>query len=606
MRPRAWHWIKPVATTRVPARHIVLDTEARRTPRRAGERQSWALGCACAFSWRAGAEAEEWADFSTPTEAWGWVDSHCWRDRRTVCWCHNLAYDLRISDAIRQLSALRWTLDGISIERGSAWARWRRGRQTLAMADTLSWVGMPLGWVGRQLGVAKPPLPAGSGQDGLLAARCRADVAITVALVRWMLALVEDGDLGSFGLTGAAQAWSCYRHRFMRPKSLLVHADPDALSAERRAMWCGRAECWRHGGVGGPVVEWDLTSAYASLTRGRTVPAGLVGEVPPPDAARWATLRRSRHLLADVTVTTSVPVVPGRGHAGVLWGDGTFASTLWDVEVEAARQAGATIEVHRCWAYHPRQALTAWDDWVLKAAEQARADGDLLAEQLYKQWARVLVGRMAARHRNWEITGTAIIDGPRLGLAGSAASSEVTEVLWIAGQMRTGMPRTESPESMPALCGWVMAATRVELWRAMRLLPDGSLIYCDTDGLLVDAAGDQALAHAAKAGLLSHWRRKHTHGWAEVSGPRQIVTPDGHHISGIPRKATRRGKDTWEGEVWEQLRTTLQRGGANTVDVEGRTFTLAGVDHRRTHLVGGGTATITHDTNGPAGHTPPG
>src|SRR5215472_3534235 len=101
---RAAHWIRLNHQCRIPIRFIVFDTESQSRHSGLTETQTWRLGAG--IRWRTDLKSgirEESSVFTTPQQLWQWVSDYCRKGQRTVIWAHNLAYDVRISDALEIL-----------------------------------------------------------------------------------------------------------------------------------------------------------------------------------------------------------------------------------------------------------------------------------------------------------------------------------------------------------------------------------------------------------------------------------------------------------------------------------------------------------------------
>lgn len=582
MDTRTWHYIKPNETTSVPRRLIFLDTEATRERDPYGQTQSWALAVACFRAQRPDRKpAETWGIFDDPEMLWKAVDAYVGKSGRTVLWTHNLGYDARIAEMFELLPAMGYTLIAHNLAGKGTWLMWRRGRASLTMVDSASVFPCELIRLGVHLGLPKLPLPPPASRGVGLYSRCWRDVEILRAAVLAYLDWIEREDLGNWQLTGAGQSWATFRHRFM-DRRLLVHDDAEALSAERRAMWTGRCEAYWHGELGFQVVhEWDLSLAYPRIAKDVNVPVRLLG--PMPEGYDWRGILTSKTtaFLAEVRVTTDVPVVPTEDDGRILWPTGTFATTLWDVEIVAALDAGASVEVTRGWLYRKAPALKTWAEWVI---EQLDNLADLQDHWLYivlKHWARAVIGRFAMTYTKWEEYAHAPTPMVRAHSVYDASTGETFRTVQIGQTMWRDVGVREWSESMPMVTGYVQAVSRVRLWTILRDAPPKSVLYCDTDGVLVTDMHSAAIAEIARAHLDWGLRLKRSWQGFAVWGPRQIRTGESVRVSGVSRHAVRIDKRTFQGEVWETLEGSLHRDHSDRVMVRNREWTIKGVDHRR-------------------------
>lgn len=579
---RQWHYVKPNETTSVPRRLIFLDTESHSTRDPLGHTQTWALAVACFRSQRPDRKpTEAWECFDDPEILWKAVDAYVGKSGRTVLWTHNLGYDSRIAEMFELLPSMGFTLVAHNLIGKGCWLMWRRGRASLTMVDSTSVFPCELLRLGVYLGLPKLPLPPEGARGVGLYSRCWRDVEILRAAVLAYLDWIEREDLGNWQLTGAGQSWATFRHRFM-DRRLLVHDDQDALCAERRAMWTGRCEAYWHGELGFQVVhEWDLSLAYPRIAKDINVPVRLLG--PMPDDYNWMGQLASTHtaLLAQCTVTTDLPIVPTEHNGRIIWPTGTFTTTLWDPEIRALIDGGATVTVHKGWLYHKAPALRKWAEWVIGQLDNL---ADMTEHWLYivlKHWARALIGRFAMTYVKWEEYAIAPTNMVRAHSVYDAQSGETFRTVQIGRTMWRETGAREWGESMPMVTGYVQSVARVRLWQISSEAPAGSVLYCDTDSVLVTDMHSAAIAAIAARHLDWGLRLKRSWQGFAVWGPRQIRTGESIRVSGVARHAVRTDKTHFTGQVWETLEGALVRGHPSKVVVRDRVWEVKGTDHRR-------------------------
>ena len=576
------HWVKPNATERIPHRWIVADTEARRVPAVDGECQT--LRCCVAVRWRddlASGDHEEWAQFTDAGEFWRWVTGYTYTHGRTCLAFHNSSYDLGILDAFTWLPALGWQLAWCNLDRDVSVVTWRGPGGTLVIWDTYTWTAQPLAALGPLVGIPKPQLPAEDDSDEAWLARCTADVQITAAVARQLIAFVRAHGLGNWQPSGAGMGHTMWRHKFYQHK-VLVHDDSDALAAEREAMHAGRAEAWWHGPArGGPFTEWDMHMSYCRIAAECLVPAKLWDHDVRPSRRvhEWA-LDHFR-VLARVTVRTDTPAVPARHDGRVLWPVGEFETVLWDTELAQLRAAGGRYKVHEQWRYTRKPVLAEWASWSVAMCHLGPPAVPDIARLWVKHQSRATIGRMGLRTPTWErwarnwlpdYTGLSyLIDGP----GPSRRLMHVGSYVWRESD------RAEAQQSVPQITSWIMAEARSRLWAATLAAGQGNVLHVDTDSLIVNKAGDRALHDAAQAGLSGHWRPKETWRRIDVTGPRHYTTNARRQVPGVPKSAAETEPGVFTGEVWDSLARALAEGRTGEVRTRIRTWRPKRVDHRR-------------------------
>ena len=583
------HYVRHNKITSIPRNFIYIDSEARRTEHGAGEMQTFRLAVASHDKRRH--DKKDWAPRETDVfhrtfDLWVWIDERTQSRARTVVVAHNLAYDVRITNALTHLPELGWSLKRIAFGHGRMWCSWRRGDRTLVLVDSMSWVPIALERLGEMVEIPKLPLPAWDDTDAAWEARCRRDVEILAAVWRLLMDWVKLNDLGNWKPTGAGQSWAAYRHRFMHER-LLAHDDEGARVAERRAAWTGRCEVWQHGKPrGGPFSEWDYSAAYAHVGLDAEVPIRLVGQSSNVTIEQWRRMTKKYAVLAECTITTDVPTAPAEINGRIAWPIGTFTTTLWENEIELSIRHGAHVTVQRVWWYKRAPALHDFNRWVLAHFDSRCGNLDPVVVCAAKHWSRALVGRFGARWSEWETYG----DNPGLDL-GITEVIDATEgtrwnMLTIGDACKRETELTDAADSVVSIMSWVMAECRVRLWRLCELAGADNVIYMDTDAVIVNAAGTERIRGADVPNLALKGK------WAtvEMLGPRQIILSGQLKAAGVPKGAVKIAPGVYEAIVWTELGTSLRTGTSDRVEVSPRRVKVSGVDARREHLAGGRTA----------------
>ena len=592
-RPRQAHWFRENKANRYPRRILCLDSEAFRRQHRGGEQHS--LRLAFATYDRIGAKTRqpiksEESAFVDSRELWEWVTARTTPKERLALFAHNLGYDLRLTEALTVLPSMGWEIADFALDNYRCWLRWRREKSTLLMVDTMTFVGQRLADFGEQEHWRKPELPSEDAPFEEWLDRCRADTKILRSLTLHLLDWMETEECGNFRMTGAAQGSAAFRHKFLKPRSLLIHDDQEALEAERRAAWTGRCEVWRHGEIREELQEWDYSLAYARIAATAELPTKFCGTIATPSRLAVGALKSSTALLLQASVNSPAPIAPTEKDGRILWPTGSYRTTLWDVELDLLREAGAEIEIERAWYYRTAPLLQDWGRWIIDSLEGEEATNDAAIAALLKGWSRSLIGRFGLRYPVWETAGTTpdadflylpFIDGD---------TKETGAYLRLGRQLLVQEEIQESPDSAPAVMSYIMALARINLWRAIQAIPGEGLVYCDTDSLIITSSASDAVAQFADTSAGWGLRRKRIYSRGRFLAPRQIQLGGERRMAGIPRRARERDDGSYDAEVWESPQASLQRQAPNSVAVHKRIITPRAQDFRRQHLEGGKTA----------------
>lgn len=587
------HYIRENKAARVPSRLIIVDSEARVKRTSNSEVQQWRCGAAKYVHWTSrGIRHEDTRVYESPTDLWDDVAAFTRKRQRTVLYAHNLPYDLRITQALTWLPRIGFTLAAIRLASKGTWSKWSRDQATLTLCDSASLFPATIYTLGKIWGIPKLRMPDDDDDAGWVE-RCVRDVDILSRTLIDYFEWLKTGVAGNWQVTGAGQSWAHWRHaHYTHP--VLVHCDDSATQAERRAMWTGRAESWQWGtDLTAPVYEWDMSNAYPRLARDNAIPVKLVGSARAVSMRDLTAMAKRWTVLADVTVTTDIPVVPAR-HAGrVLWPVGTFETTLWQPELDLLTSVGATFKISRVWLYKSEPALAKWAHWVLSELHSGDPDRPVWAGILLKHWSRALIGRFATQYQDWELLGYDPIERVLTGRMHDVRTGEDGEFMQVGHELHIMTGMTESDDSCPQITSYVMSLARVQLWEAIQAAGPDNVLYMDTDSIVVNAIGNRLMEAATRAGKFDGLRVKGRHRGYEIYGPRAAIIGGSTKLSGVPRNAERVGETSWEGEVWTTLTHALSIGEHDRVTIGKRKYTVRWNEFRRARIAGGRTVPYT-------------
>lgn len=579
---RIWHYVRGNKTSKQPRRHIFLDCEATRTRGAKNHTQRWMLGAAAFRTAEKGRRPKDsLVQYDMPADLWADVEAFCRPRNRTILWAHNLAYDVRISDAFRVLPARGWMCTAHNLANRGTWISWSKGALTLLMVDSQSVYPVPLETLGKHFLRPKMPLPSDADSRAMWMARCVRDVEILRDAIVTYLDWLEKEDLGTWQMTGAGQSYAAFRQRFMT-HSMLVHADVDALATERRAMWTGRCEAYYRGRIGREgMEEWDLSLAYARIARDQDIPTRLIGSIDGRYDLPALLARKRAAVLADVEITTDVPIAPSKLDGRMVWPVGRFRTTLWTPELALALDVGAHVVVERAYLYATQPALKAWATWVIDTLADRDNECPAWRRIILHHWARALIGRFGMQYTAWERYGVT----EDLRVMYSHVYDPSTQDTYALSHVGTGVQRAtgevEWGQSQPAITGYVMSACRARLYRIMQAIGPRRVLYADTDSVYVRPEHHALVAAIAATPLGEGLRLKGRHRRATILGPRQIVTDGRARIAGIPSQANRLPNGAYHGEVWMSLEQSMRRGTPSAVITTDRTWKVSGLDRRR-------------------------
>jgi hypothetical protein len=582
-----------MSSSRVPRRFVFIDTEAHRRSLRGVETQKWRLGVSAEVNWDT--KAMKWSvpvftEHQSPTALWVTITDAARPNARTVVVAHNLAYDLRISDAFRILGELGWSLEKITLSHGHVGFDAVKDHCRLVVVDSLTVLPRSIEELGKILELTKPKLPKEDDPDAVHYQRCRADVEILMKAYLIVVDELRGRDLGCWARTGSGIAWNTFTRNFLSDK-VLVHERDDIRALEHASSYGGRAEAWQWGRLRkGRWTEWDFALAYANVLAEESLPAYLYDTTGPISIRHIRKTYGPWRWLVTAKVTLEAPVLPVTDAHGVFYPTGSFEGTWWDCELLAAIDAGAEVEVLSTVRYKGAKWLETWANWVIDAVADDSSPEARIFGIAAKHWQRSLVGRSSMRFRAWDEVGPAWLEGVSYMPLADLDAGTFGACLQVNGRRWEAWERTWWDNALPQLLSSVIAHCRVNLWQAMNVAGLSHVVYVDTDALITDAEGTKRLEAATAAGTLGSLRKKHVMTRLDIWAPRYVNAPGYSRIAGVSRTRTQTGEHTYEGEVWERLPEALASGHASSVIVSPVSVELTGQDWHRVHLPDGSTA----------------
>lgn len=548
--------------------------------------ERWAAG-ALGLTWRHDVTRNykfESGSYTDPALMWGRLDAYCHPRKRVVLFAFDLALQVRLSQAFIHLPNLGWAMNGMAMERTSAWVNFRDGERSLLMVDLRSWVNVDFNTLAGDMGAAKVSgdWHASTTDDAIR--ECLFQVGIIRGAAMSLLDWLRAEELGPFRPTGSGQSYAAFRRRFMTDH-ILVHDDYRQLEAERAAMHTGRCEAWQHGSLrAGPYVEFDMRAAYCTIARDRHLPAIARRHIRQPSLEEVHRLLARYAVLARITVDTDIPVIPCK-HAGrTLWPVGEFDTWVWDPELLLAYTFCHNVTVHECYTYSTAPVLHEFSRWVLDGMDSLNTEYGRVPGRVLKHWSRCLVGRLGLRYRSWDKWMEADEVDMRLIRYVDCDDDTMTDMLVAGHDWFLLSDMSEAPHSVPQIPSWVMSECRARLWHAMLYSGLDHLVYVDTDSIVTDQVGAGRMRNSDWHSGLVTWTPKGEYRRMTIYGPRNIVAEDTRRVSGLPLTARQVAPLEFTGEVMRSVKDSLRTGQLDCVASLPRTFKLKATDLRRVHL----------------------
>lgn len=598
-RPERTHLLRRNEAVRSPRRVLVLDCEASAVDLERQELQLlrlWVARLTLREKAHARRREQEWWQGEDVDSLLDCIEAATPSTEALWIFCHNLSYDLGLTHLPLGLLERGWTMGSNNLASDSPWALFRKGSKVVRLADSASWLPVPVKLLGQQYGIEKPKLPEWDGPQEKWWERCRMDVVATSTA---LLALMDEWDrreLGSWSVTGSACAWNSMLH-FPSPHKVVVDPDHEARRFEREALYGGRREVWSWGQQPrGRYLELDIRHTHLSVCAHLPLPWRRNPQPfssLPLDHPAWDT---RIGLLADCRLRVREPAFPLRVGRQVLYPVGEFRTRLCGPELRDARRRGELLEVGAGYAYGMGGRLPGWAQWVEEELEAPDGAIEPALRIFLKAASRAVPGRWAMQVARLRDSGPSRFGGWKLEPISVGKGHAPGYLFHFGGQWQELVHDQDADDSFPAVLAFIESHVRVALRRALEWLGEGCVLQCATDSVLAPleaylgalartggpAGSDQAegastldiLAALDELTAPLRWRVKGEPRSLELQSPQHVRRDGVPGYSAVPRTAEEIEPGVFRWWTWPRLRGQMERGDPRGYVRELRTVRL--------------------------------
>lgn len=579
------HRLRENDTVFTPAHVMFLDTETRTVKR--GDDEILGLRLWCAHSddrrpTKSGKQNSRWDEGETPQSLADAIAERLIGRPYLWIYAHNLAFDLTTTRLPLELIRRGWTVTDFALSGGDPWIRLRKGSHRVTIADSKSWLPMPLAEVGKVIGIGKPDLPDNDAAGEAWRVRCRADVQILATAMLDLMDWWDDKELGRWTITGNASGWNAFRH-IKTIERVVIKPDDDEIRHDRSAIYGGRRGVWRVGKLSaGPFLELDITAAYPTVAATCLLPYHRRAKFPRLDVNDWRIQDAGWSVIAEAEIRTDAPCAPLKTDRGTVFPVGHFKTTLAGPELAELRAAGRLVAIGAGYTHQMGTVMQPWARWVLSEQNGECADSPRIARHTCKHWGRVVIGKWGAHGYERTRLGNSPSDewGYEEGWDGE---HDTRGGMVDIGSERYWVAASDNGENAyPGILAFVESHIRLRLGRIIDALGRGAVIQCDTDGLIVaeprlgtQEAGGTIVAPPGLSGAArTSWvlqqlqpliapltvRIKRASRHVTIIGPQHLQTDTQRRYSGIPGMATPDEDGRLVAHLWPGLKWQMSNG----------------------------------------------
>lgn len=562
MRPA--HILKGNKKGEHPRQWLFLDTETRvveKTTRYTEiELQLW-IGCYTQENKKRTAWVDAWEKGVDCESLYQGVIRHTRSRTALTVVGSNIFFDLRVSHLLRRLITEGWKLKR-SYTKGMVFIMdLRLGDRTIRFRNLQNWVRGSIESLGAMIGKPKLECNPETATPELLEEYCRRDVEILRDTVLLRLKFLQENDLGNYQSTSAGQAFTAYRHRFMKGK-IYIHNHEEALLLERSAYFGGRCEPFFIGiPPGEEFHSLDVNSMYPHVMKSNQYPGRLWFYTSTMELKQLSDLVAEYCVVADVTLRTETPRYPIYHANGLCFPVGTFRTSLNTESLRVALETQSVTAIHRVAVYYKGSLFKAWVTALWALRKEFQAAGNIPFQTMTKDLMNTLYGKWAQRADE-------VYD-----------EQEEAEPGW--GSFRTYYPalrkwelrykmgdrsycvkkgKGESYNSFPTISAHVTDYARNYLWGLIVQAGRDRVFYCDTDSLIVDREGFNRLAPRIDPTELGELKHENTSGQLVIRAPKDYVFGGKSVIKGVRPNAVSLLHNSYSQEVFPGFLSEMGRG----------------------------------------------
>ena len=515
----------------------------------------------------------EWHYFEEASSFWEWLDSKVRKGSKCYVFAHNWNFDGSILYTASSLRTLGYETLSYVNEKPPFILRVRKGKQYLALIDTLNYFTTSLADLGESIGIEKKEMPEYEADLETWKAYCRRDVEVLERAVLLFRDFVQQEDLGNFRPTLASQAFNAFRHRFYTG-GLLIHDSVDVLALERDAYYGGRVECFFVGKVNEPMTYLDVNSLYPFVMAENDYPTRLIGERRVITVEELAEKLQTYAVVARVEVDTDEPVYPTRRRKKLVFPTGRFVTSLTSPELRYALDRGHLRKVEYAAIYETGPLFKPYVEVLYQARLQYAKAGNKAFAYMCKIMLNSLYGKFGQRGVKWEDEREALPSDPPEWLYQDIEGGIVEQYRVRAGIVQRKVRVGEARESFPAIAAHVTAHGRILLWGLIQLAGKENALYADTDSIIVRDGGLSALAGLVDPNRLGSLKVEGKAETAAFYGPKDYHFGDVERHKGIRRNAKRLATATWQQIQFRSWDWHMAHGEEGFIDIETITKTL--------------------------------
>lgn len=559
---RRSHWLKKVKKTSLPSHFIFVDTETKSKDISDNEKlQVLWFGFACYVRRLKGNNwtKPQWKRFEKRKDYWDWAISKVKSGTKVYIFSHNQAFDFTVLRGFSTLRRRGFKLRKAVIESPPTILTFKKDVKTICILDTYNYFRLPVKSLGKAMGIDKLEMPEYERSMEVWNQYCKRDVEILLKLMLFYVGIVKDWELGGFQFTGASQAFTAFRHRFMTAQ-LLIDDNVKALDIARASYYGGRTECFHIGKIKGELYLVDINSQYPFVMKYNKYPTKLLSVWNNITDKELNGLISKYSVCCEVLIETNIPIYPYIQDNRLIFPIGKFVTNLSTPELIEAKARGHLKEVRKAAIYENADIFSEYVDFFYNKRMEYELSGNKELSFMCKIMLNSLYGKFGQNGYNYETTKGDEEDKISTWDELDLVTGIVYKYRQFGGIIQMLIKDAESYNSHPAISSHVTSYARLYLYHLMETAEFCNVYYCDTDSMLINANGLNKISsylHNANLGALKI-ERKISH--ALIRAPKDYIFDEIEKIKGIRKNAVQISENAYQQDVFPGFKGMIQKG----------------------------------------------
>lgn len=502
--------------------------------------------------------------FYDAEDFWNWALNKIRKKSSVWIVAHNWNFDFLILDSIEQLRKRKFWCKKFVAESNCFFASFTNNIVALHFVDSTNYFKTSLSALGEVVGLEKLSVDFDNVSDDELATYCKRDVEILKEAFLSLVRFLKDTKSGAMQKTIASQAFSTYRHAYMKHR-IHIHSNREAIELERAAYFGGRTECFYIGRYDAKVWYLDVNSMYPYVMKEFEYPTRLVALRRNVKVSELKRILDKYLVIAEVLVRTSKNCFPYRHKGKLVFPIGQYRTTLCTPELKLALEQNAIRKVYRIAVYEKAKIFEDYVATLYQYRKKFKQQGNKVYDNICKLLLNSLYGKFGQRGIRWEIVETTKDESIAAEefVSIDAKTGEVYKCRKVGNVVLRKVKESESRHSFPAIAAHVTSYARVTLWEYIEQAGIENVLYVDTDSLFVNEIGYKRLVSSISDSELGKLKIEETGEGIEIRGLKDYSFNGKEKIKGIRKDAERISDNEFKQVqfcgIWKNLTNSLTR-----------------------------------------------